>query len=303
VRAAAFDASQAADDLYKAMKGFGTNENTIISVLSHCSTAQRKEIEIAFQSKYSKDLLAELRSELSGDFEKLVVCLFTPAVELSSSELHRRIEKQDALAVTEAITLIEDLAAVRGVYESQHGSLADAVAGAVSGPLQSVLAAWCAGAREVAGTVDEGEATNVAQRIADEGSAILGDDSLFMTTLTVVSSTQFAALSKAYAKLKGQSLSAAVNDLGSELDAKLIGLIETSAQNSAAATADAINRSVKGLGTDDTSLMWLIVTQSESDLLTVAAEYPKRHGESLSDAIKCDTSGDYQSLLLHLLSP
>ena len=54
------------------------------------------------------------------------------------------MQTKDALGVTEAITLIEDLAAVRGVYESQHGSLADAVAGAVCGPLQSVLAAWCA---------------------------------------------------------------------------------------------------------------------------------------------------------------
>ena len=53
----------------------------------------------------------------------------------------------------------EDIVGVRTVYEKGGSSLADDVAGVVSGPLKSVLAAWC--------TVrNGGECSDVGNRLA-----------------------------------------------------------------------------------------------------------------------------------------
>jgi len=49
--------------------GFGTNETAIISVLAHRNEAQRKLVRLAYQEIYHQDLIEQLKSELSGNFE------------------------------------------------------------------------------------------------------------------------------------------------------------------------------------------------------------------------------------------
>lgn len=49
--------------------GWGTNENAIISILGHRNLFQRKLIRQAYQEIYHEDLIHQLKSELSGNFE------------------------------------------------------------------------------------------------------------------------------------------------------------------------------------------------------------------------------------------
>ena len=49
-----FDANRDADALRKAMKGLGTDEKTLISILGNRDTAQRLQIKTAFQSKHGR---------------------------------------------------------------------------------------------------------------------------------------------------------------------------------------------------------------------------------------------------------
>lgn len=52
--AANFDADRDADALRKAMKGLGTDEKTLISILGNRDTAQRLQIKTAFQNKHNR---------------------------------------------------------------------------------------------------------------------------------------------------------------------------------------------------------------------------------------------------------
>ena len=58
---------------------------------------------------------------------------------------------------------------------------------------------------------------------------------------------------------------------------------------------------INGLGTDENALTRVIATRAEVDLKVVAEVYQKRNSMPLERAIKGDTSGDYEAMLLALL--
>jgi annexin A7/11 len=111
-----FDPRQDAEILRKAMKGFGTDEQAIINVVTRRSNSQRQEIVVQFKAmygkvstcniqsvaqslkdfsrlfEYSQDLLSNLKSELSGKFEDLVIALMTPLPVFLAKELQYAIE-------------------------------------------------------------------------------------------------------------------------------------------------------------------------------------------------------------------
>lgn len=64
-----------------------------------------------------------------------------------------------------------------------------------------------------------------------------------------------------------------------------------------------LRKAMKGLGTDDTKLMRVIVTRSEIDLHYIKAEYLKKYKKTLNDAVHSETSGHYRAFLLSLLGP
>ena len=56
--ASPFDARADADALHKAMKGLGTNEDALIQILCHRTSAQRVAINQAYKSGYGNVYLA-----------------------------------------------------------------------------------------------------------------------------------------------------------------------------------------------------------------------------------------------------
>ena len=60
-------AQKDAEDLRKAMEGFGTDEAALIKICANRSNSQRQQIKQAYKSLYGRDLIADLKSELHGD--------------------------------------------------------------------------------------------------------------------------------------------------------------------------------------------------------------------------------------------
>lgn len=88
------------------MKGLGTDEDAIINVLAYRSTAQRQEIRTAYKTTIGRDLMDDLKSELSGNFEQVILGMMTPTVLYDVQELRKAMKG----AGTDEGCLIEILA-------------------------------------------------------------------------------------------------------------------------------------------------------------------------------------------------
>lgn len=73
------------------MKGFGTDEDAIINIICRRSNEQRQVIQRDFKTNFGKDLIDDIKSETSGNFETLLVSLLTPIVTFYCKELHDAI--------------------------------------------------------------------------------------------------------------------------------------------------------------------------------------------------------------------
>ena len=64
-----------ADTLRDSMKGMGTNEDTLIEILTSRSPQQIRAIKDCYQKKYSRDLEADVKKETSGTLQKILITL------------------------------------------------------------------------------------------------------------------------------------------------------------------------------------------------------------------------------------
>lgn len=74
------------------MKGLGTDEAEIIAVLTTRSNAQRQQIAAKFGAMFDRDLVDDLKGELGGDFEAVIVALMTEPVAYLCAELNAAMD-------------------------------------------------------------------------------------------------------------------------------------------------------------------------------------------------------------------
>ena len=86
------DIEKYAEQLHNAIKGFGTDENSLIKVAVEHSLETRLKIKAQYKRSYGQDLLDALKSELSGDFLDLMLGLYTDIYEYDAEECHKAIE-------------------------------------------------------------------------------------------------------------------------------------------------------------------------------------------------------------------
>ncbi|XP_074579598.1 annexin D5-like [Curcuma longa] len=75
------------------------------------------------------------------------------------------------------------------------------------------------------------------------------------------------------------------------------------AENPAKYFAKVLRKAMKGLGTDDKTLVRVVVTRTELDMQYIKVEYHKKYKKHLHDAIHSETSGHYRTFLLSLVGP
>ncbi|XP_041671259.1 annexin A4-like [Cheilinus undulatus] len=292
--------------LRKAMKGFGTDENAIIELLGNRSNKQRVPMVAAYKTTYGKDLVHDLKSELTGNFEKLVLAMIKTPTHFDASELREAIKG----AGTDEACLIEILSSrsnaeineITRIYKSEYGkTLEDAINSDTSGHFRRLLVSLCQGNRDERETVDMSLAKQDAQKLYAAGENKVGtDESQFNAILCARSRPHLRAVFQEYQHMCGRDIEKSIcREMSGNLESGMVAVVKC-IKNTPAYFAERLHKAMQGAGTKDTTLIRIMVSRSEVDMLDIRKAYVQTYGKSLYTHISGDTSGDYKKLLLKL---
>ncbi|XP_049575406.1 annexin A5b [Syngnathus scovelli] len=299
-----FNATSDAEVLYKAMKGLGTDEEAILQLLTSRNNAQRQQITTAYKTHFGKDLIQDLKGELGGKFETLIVSLMTPPLAYDVTSLRNAIKG----AGTDEKVLVEILASrtahqvkdIVAAYRQEYDDdLEEDVSGDTSGHFKRLLVILLQANRQTG--IQEEKIQADAEVLFKAGEHKFGtDEQTFVTILGNRSAQHLRKVFDAYMKLSGYEMEESIRRETSGSLRELLLAVVKCARSVPAYFAETLYYAMKGAGTDDNTVIRVMATRSEVDLLDIRTEFRRMFACSLYSMIKSDTSGDYRKALLLL---
>uniref|UniRef100_A0A3B4EU40 Annexin n=1 Tax=Pundamilia nyererei TaxID=303518 RepID=A0A3B4EU40_9CICH len=269
------------------ISGAGTDEDAILMLLTARSNDQRQQIKAAYKKAYGKDLVSALKSELGGLFESLIVALMTPSVLYDATLLHNALKG----AGTEDEVLIEILASRTGeqikeitkVYKKEFGGkLEKDICGDTSGHYQKLLVILLCVCVCVFVCV-----SLPLQDLYAAGEGKFGtDEEKFITILGNRSAEHLRKVFAAYKKLSGSDIEDSIRgETTGNLENLLLAVVKC-AGSIPNFFAERLYKSMRRAGTDDDTLMRIMVSRSEVDMLDIRGSFKKIYGQSLYTTIQ-----------------
>ena len=299
-------AQKDAEDLRKAMKGFGTDEAALIKICANRTNSQRQAIKAAYKAAFGRDLIADLKSELHGKFEDAMIALFADPIEYDADQLR---EAMKGLGTNED-TLIEIIAsrpphilrAVKERYQQKYQrDIETDVKKETHGTLQHLLIALLQCNRSVNTNPNIDQCAQIAQGIYQAGEAKLGtDSSVFNKYFCSLSPMELACVAQQYHKLTGHTILEAIDKEFSGDSKKAFRTIVYATLSPSEYFATRVNDAIKGWGTKDHLLIRILITRDEIDMPQIKQYYKQLFGKDMVQAVKSDISGDYQKLMVEL---
>uniref|UniRef100_A0A3Q2P4P2 Annexin n=1 Tax=Fundulus heteroclitus TaxID=8078 RepID=A0A3Q2P4P2_FUNHE len=301
-----FDPSVDAETLYNAMKGIGSDKETILDLITSRSNAQRQEVIAAYKCSFGQDLIEDLKYELTGKFERLIVSLMRSPPYHDAKEIHDAI-KGDG---TNERCLIEILASrnnqqiqdMVAAYKDAYGrDMEEDIIADTSGHFKKMLVVLLQGTRDESGVVDADLVQEDAQDLYAAGEEKWGtDEATFIMILGNRSVTHLRMVFDEYEKIAEISIEESIkNELSGDFERLMLAVVQC-IRNVPMFFAKRLYKSMKGLGTADNTLIRIMISRSEIDMLDIRECFRLRYEKSLYNMIKDDTSGDYKRTLLNL---
>ena len=302
-----FDPKADADLLRNSMKGLGNDKETIINVATSRTNQQRLQIRDAYKSAYGRDLIADLKSELSGHLKDTLIAMFYHPIDYDCLSLRAAMKGIG----TDEDTLIEIIATRPGYMIKQiierypviveGRNLVEDIKSETSGAFRRLLVSLLQGSRSDNTEPNIEECEKMAKELYEAGEKKWGtDDSVFNRIFALRSPMEIACISRAYHKLTGHTVLQAINNEFSGDIKKLLTAVVYAVISPSEFFATKVNKAIKGLGTNDKLLIRIMVTRNEIDMNHIKQYYKQLFKKDMIDDIKGDTSGDYRKLLLRL---
>uniref|UniRef100_UPI00398F11B7 annexin A4-like isoform X2 n=1 Tax=Pristiophorus japonicus TaxID=55135 RepID=UPI00398F11B7 len=301
-----FNPHHDAENLRNSMKGLGTNEDTIIDLLTSRANFQRQYIIQSFKSSYDQSLIEELKSELGGHFESVVEGLMLTPGKFDAKELN------DAMAGpgTDEHILVEILVSrtnrqlweLAEAYQSDNAmSLKDALESENSGEFENLLLALLKGKRDEGYNVDQSQVKVDAQELFAAGEDKWGtDETKFIKIFCRRNFTHLRRVFEEYYQLTNKDIEDSIKDeMSGTLQMGMLAIVQY-VKNPAGFFAKKLYESMAGAGTDDRSLIRIIISRSEIDMMDIKIQFLRLYGKTLFSFIQDDVGGDFQKILLCL---
>ncbi|KAH1179915.1 hypothetical protein KIL84_005965 [Mauremys mutica] len=261
-----------AHELRAAMQGMGTDEDALIEILSTRSNQQLSESLAFYQRDFKADPEKDIASETSGWFKDILLALAKGKREHYTGIIDYALIQQDAEA------LADPGARSKGAGERtwisiftqrspEHLSRGKARTPCCREPLASHTAgSW--------------------QKELER----------FSLCVHVARPRVFGQYQKSHGLEVEETICKRFRGDG---QAAMLALASV-CRNTPRYFAERLHNAMKGPGADDKVLIRILISRSETDLLSIRSEFKKRHGKSLYSCLQVETRGDYQAALLAL---
>eukprot|EP00911_Craspedida_sp_UC1_P002264 UC1_evm5s1718 len=304
-----FDAEADCKAIFGAMHGWGCDDKAIIAILTKRSAEQRLVISKTFITMYGKDIIRTIKGETSGDFKRLLVGLLMDRTQYDCMTLHTAMAKigfSDKKALVETICTrtnqeIRDIVATyRQMYVGKE--LEKEIYDNTKGSLRRLLTSCIQGNRTEGQAVDYEKAKVEAEELYSSGEKRWGTDtSTFNRLLAMRSYEQLKATFKAYRAVSQYDIVRTIEHefRGSAEDA--FKAVAMTIQDTPGYFAERLYKSMKGLGTDGDTLVRLVVSRSEIDMVQIKDAFFDAYKKSLAKMIRDDCRGNFKNLLIGLV--
>ena len=303
-----FNPEQDCQILRNAVHGIGTDEKAIINIIVNRNAAQRAIIRNCYKSCYGKDLIKRLKEDTSGNFKQVIAGMFMTPAEYDAMCLYKAMK---GLGTSEGVLIEiigtrtnEELREIRDVFEREYkGTLENWIKGDTSGNFKNLLVALLQGERSMNPNPDPNMCQNDAQALYNAGEGRWGtDEPTFIKIFSKRSAAEIAMINDCYIRLRGKGLLRAIDKEFSGDIKKLLQTVVGGLLDRPGYFATRIRESVKGLGTNDSKLVRVIVSRSEKDLGLIKQAYQRIYNRDMLHDVRDDTSGYYRDILTGLIS-
>jgi len=279
----------------------------LINIVAHRSNEQRQYISQEYFKQFKKSLYDDLKSELSGNFEDAVIALFYTPEDYDCYQLRKAMKglgtNEDTLIEILATRSNERINRIKQRYnEMYQRDLVKDVDSDTSGFFREILKKLLEANRPNNPYPDEQECSRNAKELYDAGIQKKGREQLtYLYILTQKSREELATISKIYYKWYSKTLFQEIESLFSGDARRVLKAIVYALLSPSEYFAYRIHKAIKGLGTNDTILIRVLVSRDEIDINRIKRYYKQLYQKELYQAVSEDVSGDYRALLLELI--
>ncbi|KAJ7420086.1 Annexin A10 [Willisornis vidua] len=251
----------------------GCEKDVLIDILTQRCNSQRLMIAEAYKDMYGRDLITDLKENLSHHFKEVMVGLMYPPASYDAHELWHALKGVD----TEENCLIDILASrsnmeifqMKEAYLMQYNNdLQQDIDSETSGHFRDTL-------------------MNLAQGTRMEGYA---------------DPSTAAQDAMEFQNISGQDIVDAINECYDGYFQELLVAIVLCIRDKPSYFAYRLYNAIHDFGFHNKTVIRILIARSEIDLMNIRQRYKERYGKSLFHDIKHFASGHYERALLAICS-
>lgn len=302
-----FNPDKDSEELRQAMKGIGTDEAKIIKVLANRSASQRKAIASRYLALYGKHLEKDLKSELKGNFEDVVLASLQEVAEMKACALRKAMKgagtTERVLIQVIAVASNAEVQHIKQAYQTiTERDLEKDIVSETSGDFRRILVAMLQAQRDENPHVNQAQVEVDVDTLYECGEGRIGtEESRFTQIFAQRSFPHIKEIIRTYTNTYKKTLIEAIKSETSGNYCETLITIASYAEDPIALFVNWLQESMAGMGTRDDDLIRLILSCAETNLEDIKEAYQRKTKKLLTNAIQSETSGDYKRMLVAIV--
>ncbi|OCT99649.1 annexin A10 [Xenopus laevis] len=286
-----------------ALQGFECDKDVLIDILTQRSNAQRIMIAEAYGNLYGADLLGVLKDNLDGHFKEVITGLMYPPPSYDAHDLWHAMKgpgtDENCLIDILALRSSTEIFQIKEAYVLQYNNNLDQdIYSETSGHFRDALMNLVQGVREE-GYADPALAAQDAMVLWEACQRRTGEHkNMLQMILCNKSHQQLWLVFQEFQNISGQDIAAAISECFDGYFQQLLLAIVSAVRDKPAYFAYRLYNAIHDFGFHNKTIIRILVSRSEIDLMNIRQKYKETYGKSLFHDIKHFASGHYEKALL-----